>query len=349
MSWELWSPGIWSWPFAEMESWADAFAPKRGAAAGHEPQWATPNQLSLELAALRLRDFSKADGQPVVVVSPFALHDAQLADIAQGHSLIAALQANGCARIYLVEWRSAGPETKLGTIDSQLAALNVAIDDIGAPADIVGLCQGGWLSLLYAARFPGKVRKLVLAGVAVDTRAEASALTRPIDATPDPAIDHLIRCGDGIVRGRLMAALWPREASQEKRIVDALEIATPFLSNEALDAVAAFNAWDERPLDLPGPYFRQVVKWLYRENRLARGDFPALGRLLKPRDLKCPLFVLAGAADTVAPPAQAFAAAELVGGEVSTALAPCGHLALFMGLNTLRNEWLEIARWLREE
>ena len=54
------------------------------------------------------------------------------------------------------------------SIDNYLADLNVAIDEIGAPVDLVGLCQGGWLSLVYAARFPGKVRRLVLAGAPVD-------------------------------------------------------------------------------------------------------------------------------------------------------------------------------------
>ncbi|MEQ6411013.1 alpha/beta hydrolase, partial [Salmonella enterica subsp. enterica serovar Enteritidis] len=46
--------------------------------------------------------------------------------------------------------------------------LNVAVDTIGPPVDLAGLCQGGWLSLLYAARFPDKVRRLVLAGSPVD-------------------------------------------------------------------------------------------------------------------------------------------------------------------------------------
>ena len=30
--------------------------------------------------------------------------------------------------------------------------------EIGPPVDLVGLCQGGWMALVYAARFPGKVR-----------------------------------------------------------------------------------------------------------------------------------------------------------------------------------------------
>ncbi len=355
MGWEDMGPGAWNWPLAmgiaAMEAWTRALTDGQDDnARREEPQWATPNRLALDLAALRLRDFSQKDaGPPVVVVAPFAVHDAQLADLASGHSLVAALLANGCSRLFLVEWKSAEPATKLGTIDSQLAALNVAIDDAGAPVDLIGLCQGGWLSLLFAGRFPAKIGKLVLAGAPVDVKAAASALTRYVDQTPDVAFEQLISGGDGLLRGREMATLWPREESDEERLANSLQIDPPFSSAEAQNAVAAFRRWDRRALDLPGPYYREVVQHIYRENSLARGDFQALGRTPQLCALNHRLFVLAGETDAIAPPAQALAAATLVGGEVQTAIAPCGHLALFMGRETLGNEWLHIAQWLREK
>jgi poly(3-hydroxybutyrate) depolymerase len=56
-------------------------------------------------------------------------------------------------------------------IDSYLAELNVAIDDLGGRVKLVGLCQGGWMSAMAAARFPKKVDALVLAGAPIDTDA----------------------------------------------------------------------------------------------------------------------------------------------------------------------------------
>lgn len=134
-----------------------------------KPEWTTPNHEMLVLTALRLRDFSLAGNGccPVDVVAPFALHDAALADLAPAHSLIETLRTNGCSRLFLVEWMSATMQTQLHTIDSHLAELNIAVDDVGAPVALIGLCQGGWLSLIYATRFPDKVRKLVLAGAPV--------------------------------------------------------------------------------------------------------------------------------------------------------------------------------------
>ena len=311
----------------------------------------TPNHEIIDLAALRLRDFSvgKSRHRPVVVVAPFALHDAGIADLAPGHSLIEALRSNGLPRLFLVEWKSATPETRLHTIDAQLSALNVVIDEIRLPLDLIGLCQGGWLSLVFAARFPKKVRRLVLAGAPVDIRAELSLLSTPTNPMTDTLIDEFVRLGDGLVLGRCMAALWPSEFDETSSVIESLQLSGPPATEVERRTAAIFARWNRRTLDLPGPYYRQVFDWLYRENRLAAGTFPALGRTINLRKLHCPLFLLAGACDVIAPPAQVFAASSLVAtreSEIETALAPCGHFALFMGKSTLTEEWPRIARWL---
>jgi pimeloyl-ACP methyl ester carboxylesterase len=219
-----------------------------------EPEWASPNHVTIELDAMRVRDFSVARGKrrSTLIVAPFALHDARIADLSPGHSLVETLRANGCSRLFLIEWKSATAKMKLRTIDSHLCDLNVAADDIGPPVDLIGLCQGGWLSLVYAARFAGKVRRLVLAGAPIDLMAEPSIPSADARMTPKAVIDDMIRAGDGLVLGRTLLDLWPREDDNTQ-----------------------------------------------------------------PRD-------------------------------VETAIAPCGHLALFMGRDTLKNEWPRIARWLSE-
>lgn len=353
---------IWTWPWvATMEMWRRSLelahgGPKTAASESktepsrEEPEWTTPNHLALELATLRLRDFSTARRRnPVLVVAPFALHDAAIADLAPGHSLLETLRRNGCDSLYLVEWKSATGATRLNSIDTQLASLNVAVDDIGSPVDLVGLCQGGWLSLVYAVRFPSKVRSLVLVGAPIDIKAEPSTLTASMGALSHVIIDELVVHGDGLLLGRDMAALWPRELEAESRVIDSLQLSSPFASDATRAVVEIFDRWDRRTLDLPAPYYREVFEWLYRENRLAAGSFPALGRTIDLHDMRSPIFVLAGAQDAIAPPAQVFAATKLVGAheaDVETALAPCGHLGLFMGQKTLKTEWRRIARWL---
>ncbi|MBV8791615.1 MAG: poly(3-hydroxyalkanoate) synthetase, partial [Pseudolabrys sp.] len=156
------------WPFAAAKFATDSFRWWLEACAGQlaapsatdAPDWTTPNEVTLQLASMRLRDFSqRAQGRPVLICAPFALHRALVADFAPGHSIVETLHGGGIERVFVTDWRSATPDMRYLSIDSYLADLNVAIDEIGPPVDLVGLCQGGWLSLVYAARFPHKVRR----------------------------------------------------------------------------------------------------------------------------------------------------------------------------------------------
>jgi len=340
--WNLW---FWPW-FGAMEAWRfglKALEPATEEAAPQETVWTTPNRLVLDLGALRLRDFSVATGggRTVLVVTPFALHDAGIADLAPGHSLIEALREQGCGRVFLAEWASATHEMRYNTIDSQLSALNAAVDELDPPVAIVGLCQGGWLSLVYAARYPSKLRKLALIGAPVDT-------SRGAAAPPSEAfVEQLIKLGRGLVLGRHTALLWPHDPDQVNREIAALQFRDSAATGAEAFAAAAYAAWEERTLNLPGVYYRQVYEWLYRDNRLAKGNFPALGREVGLNGLETPLYLLAGAEDEIVPAPQLFAAASLTGGgDVTMALAKGGHCALFMGARTLKEDWPQIAAWL---
>ncbi len=144
-----------------------------------EPEGATPGKIALELDSVRLRDFTTAEsGVPTLLCTPLALHGAAVADLAPGHSLVEALRGAGIDRLFMADWRSASPDMRSLGIDEYLAALNVLVDDVGGRVDLVGLCQGGWLSLIYAARFPAKVRKLVMAGAPIDLAARIAGCPR---------------------------------------------------------------------------------------------------------------------------------------------------------------------------
>jgi poly(3-hydroxyalkanoate) synthetase len=356
--WEIW---LWPWIVASalarraLETIHGSMETNDATAAlpPTESEWASPNHVTIDLDAMRVRDFSVAPSKqrPVLIVAPFALHDARIADLAAGHSLIEALRDNDCCRLFLIEWKSATERTKLRTIDSYLSDLNVAVDDVGPPVDLIGLCQGGWLSLVYAARFAGKVRRLVLAGAPVDVMAEPSLPSARARMTPDAVIDDIIRAGNGLVLGRTLLDLWPHADDESAFVIDALQFPGPPINEKDRRTVDIFLRWQRRTLDLPGPYFFEVCEWVFRENRIAAGRFRALGRRVDLRELHCPLFLLAGDRDSIATPGQVLAAATLTGAharDVETVIAPCGHLALFVGQDTLKNQWPGIARWLSE-
>ncbi|KRR07746.1 poly(3-hydroxyalkanoate) synthetase [Bradyrhizobium jicamae] len=301
---------------------------------------------------MRLRQFlqGKAEQQPVLVCAPYALHGAEIADFAPGHSLVEALHKGGIDRVYVSDWCSATPEMRHLSIDNYLADLNVAIDEIGAPVDLVGLCQGGWLSLIYAARFPGKVRRLVLAGAPVDV-SKPSELSKMVAALPQPAFEQMVRQGDGVVSGEHMLRFWNIPFSQHD-VETALQRDLGDGSDEAQMLLDRFERWDRAALDLPGTYYLEVTERVFRKNQIARGRFVALGRKIDLAEVRLPVFLLAGESDIVVPRNQAFATARLLGTQpawLERACEPCGHLGLFMGSKALSHSWRRIARWLQAD
>ncbi|MBR1173664.1 alpha/beta fold hydrolase [Bradyrhizobium sp. KB893862 SZCCT0404] len=340
------------WPFAAARLALDAcfWWMERGPAdppADSSLPWTTPGTVALELATMRLRACAKdRSGQPALVCAPYALHRALIADFAPGHSVVQSLQNGGVDRVYLTDWRSATPDMRYLSIDSYLGDLNVAIDEIGAPVDLVGLCQGGWLSLLYAARFPAKVRRLVLVGAPVDLSIESS-LSRLARNAPELVYDQLVARGGGNVSGEEMLRFWSRTPSRED-IAAALQ--RELADEEGAALLARFDHWNVETLDLPGSYYLEIVNRIFRENRIAGGDFVALGRRVDLKDVKAPVFLLAGLDDDVVPATQALATAALVGTPpafIAAASEPSNHLGLFMGARTHAHAWPRIAQWLR--
>jgi poly(3-hydroxybutyrate) depolymerase len=319
---------------------------------GREPCWTTRNQVMLELTAVRLRDFStSADGAATLVCAPFALHGATVVDFAAHHSLIAALQGAGVNRLFVTDWRSAASEMRFLSIDDYLAALNVLVDEIGGAVDLIGLCQGGWMALIYAARFPAKVRRLVLAGAPIDIAAGKSKLSDLAHNTPISIFKELVELGDGRVLGHRVLPLWAPETKSREEIHHLMEPAEAIGSASFLRLETRFRDWHAWTLDLPGTYYLQVVGQLFKENRLATGDFVALGRRIDISKLRCPTFLLAARDDDIVAPEQIFAAERLVDhghSTVTKAIAPCGHLGLFMGRKVLSTLWPDIARWLSQ-
>jgi poly(3-hydroxybutyrate) depolymerase len=315
-----------------------------------EPAWTTPNTTVLDLQCVRLRDFSTAaDRTPVLLCAPFALHGAAIADLAPGHSLVATLREAGLTYLFVADWRSASADMRYLRIDNYLAHLNVLVDQLGGMVDLVGLCQGGWMALLYAARFPAKVRKLVLAGAPVDVGAAPSGLTALVDASPAAFFRELVELGDGRVLGPRVLKFWGPETMSSRDIHDLLQADEPIGSAAFAALEAKFRIWYAWSVDLPGAYYLEVIEKLYKKNEIARGRFVALGKTIDLAAVQAPVYLLAASSDELIAPAQLFATERLVGTpahHIGKALAPCRHAGLFMGKTVLTHYWTEIARWI---
>jgi poly(3-hydroxybutyrate) depolymerase len=315
------------------------------------PKLANASRAMLDLRTMVFRDYSApgATGIPTIVDAPYAGHSAMIADYHKGQSLIETLLGNGLARVFLTDWKSATEDMKDLEIDQYLAELNACVDDLGGRVNLVGLCQGGWLSAMYAARFPTKVASLVLAGAPIDTDAGDGPVKRMAHSYPVSFYEELVSLGGGLMRGSTMLQGWKGMHPEQHYFKDHVDLYEHIDDPAYLKKEETFASWYENPIDLPGRFYLQAIVQLFKENRFAKGEFIGLGKRLNLEDVTCPVYLLAGAADDITTPEQVFDAEKYLGtpkARIEKALVPGGHIGLFMGANTLKTAWPPIARWV---
>lgn len=209
-----------------------------------------------------LRDYSTADasGVPTIVDAPYAGHSAMIADYQPGQSLMETLRDNGLARLDLTDWKSATDDMKDLEIDQYLAELNVCVDEVGGRVNLVGLCQGGWMAAMYAARFPHKVASLVLAGSPIDTDAGDGPVRKMAHTYPTSFYQELVDMGGGVMRGKLMLRGWKNMHPEQHYMTDHIDLYEHMDDPEYLRKEEIFESWYENPIDLPGRWYLQAIR-----------------------------------------------------------------------------------------
>jgi poly(3-hydroxybutyrate) depolymerase len=319
---------------------------------GLHPKWVTKHQVMYALDTLTLRNFSPeapADAVPTLIDPPYAGHPSTIADFATGQSLVQVLLDAGLRRVALMDWHSATPEMKDYDIDTYLAEINVVVDDLGGRVNLVGLCQGGWMAAMYAARFPQKVASFVVAGTPLDCDAGNGFVKRTAKSLPLSFYEELVTMGDGRMLGKFMLTGW-KSMHPERNYFEKYTELYEHLDDPGFKArEEAFYRWYENPVDLPGRWYLQAISHLFQHNDFWHGRFVGLGRRLRLGDIPCPAYLLAGEKDDITPAPQVFAAERVLGGpkhRLVKQLVPGGHIGLFMGHETLRTAWPKIGAWI---
>jgi poly(3-hydroxybutyrate) depolymerase len=321
-----------------------------------QPEWTSRNRIILDLDTMRLRDFARkreaTKTTPILIDAPYAGHQSSIADYAKDQSLVETLQNSGLERVLVTDWKSATEDMKYFDIDKYLSEINVVVDDLGGLVHLVGLCQGGWMSTMYAARFPGKVRSLVLAGAPIDTDAGNGPIKKVAHRLPMSFYENMVSAGGGRMLGKLMLAGWKNMHPEQQYLEKYIDLYEHIEDTCYIKDTERFERWYENPIDLPGRYYLQAIRELFKENRLAKGRFIALGRELKLKDIEVPIFLLAGDADDITTREQIFNVEQLVStprGKIVKKLASGGHIGLFMGSHAISHVWPEIGQWIGQQ
>jgi poly(3-hydroxyalkanoate) synthetase len=321
-----------------------------------KPQWATPNKCLYALHTLSLRDFSSIEPNgknlPTVIIPPYAGHTSIISDFHPQQSLVEVLSGNGINRLFVLDWHSATEDMKDYDIDNYLEEIHVVISDLGGSANIIGLCQGGWMGSLYCARYPQNVKALVLAGAPIDTQAGQGIIKKYANNLPLDFFQELVASGGGLLRGSYMLEGFKSMHPYKQYIEKYADLYTHIDDPSFIKRTETFERWYEYTINLPGKWYVQVIRDLFKNNLFIKGQFVGLGQHLDPKNITCPLYLLAGEQDDITPREQIFAAETAYGTlacDVQKTVAQGGHIGLFMGSSALTENWPKIALWIKNK
>lgn len=314
------------------------------------PKWATENRPVFELGNVILRDFSSEGSTPdapILIIPPQAGHHSNIADYAPGQSLVETCLSTKNS-VYATEWKSATPERKNETIDDCIRAMDRCIDAIckkGAKVRLIGLCQGGWQSAIYTALYPEKVHSLTLAAAPIDFKAGNGKIQFYADFYPMMFYECLVAAGGGNMPGECMKFGFKMLNPVDRFLLDYSDIYRSMNNQELYERQRAFRDWYEYTQNIPGAMYLQVVRELFKGNRLIKGALMILGREVNLHKIKCPLILIAGEKDDITLKEQVFNMEAYVSSkDILKKVVPAGHIGVFMSKKILKEYWPEFLR-----
>jgi polyhydroxyalkanoate synthase len=286
-----------------------------------------------------------ANAVPVLIV--YALvNRPYMMDLQEDRSLIRGLLSQGLD-VYLIDWGYPDGADRLTTLADYIDLIRGCVDQVLdihrlAALNILGVCQGGVLSLCLTALHPERVRNLITMVTPVDFHTSADLLSKWVRK-----IDVSAWVGEGNVSGdslnQLFLSLMPFRLTHQKY----MELLRGEADTARIENFMRVEQWIFDSPDQAGAAFREFVTWFYQENRLARNQLEIAGRAIDLKALKLPMLNLIGKKDHLVPPASSAALQRLAGSEDFTNLEfELGHIGMYVSGRAQREVPAAIAGWL---
>ncbi|RJQ75440.1 MAG: alpha/beta fold hydrolase [Desulfobacteraceae bacterium] len=310
-------------------------------ASGH---WETSNQVVHCGLKVALRKFNGTEkGNPLLLVPPEAGHNSQIVDYGPGQSLVQCALDHFAGDVYVVDKLPADTEHATYSMDDCIRSLDLCIQHIGKPVHLVGLCQGGWQAAIYTALFTERVKTLTLAGAPIDFHAGDGIISEWAQSLPLSVYQAMVAAGGGCMPGAFIVTGFKMMNAFDRFVGDDVNLYKNINDPKYIERYRRFNKWYQFTQPLGGRMYLEVVKYLFKENRLVKGLLEIMGRRVDLSRIYHPLFLVAGTKDDITPPAQLFAirkhASSLL---IEERLAEAGHIGVFMGNDVIKTIWTDI-------
>jgi polyhydroxyalkanoate synthase len=287
---------------------------------------------------------------PVPLLISYALVNREtMMDLEEGRSLVGNMLEHGLD-IYSITWGYPSRLDRYRTLDDYIDIyLNDCVDFIRRERgldqiNLMGVCQGGTFSAIYAALYPEKIRNLITMVTPVDFDTEDGLLniwSRYLDM--DLMVDALGNIpGDFMNLGFLM--LKPFQLMMDKYI----GLVEDCAENPALvQNFLRMEKWIFDSPDQAGETIRKFINELYKKNKLVKGELEIGGRRVDLKNIRMPLLNIYAEQDHLVPPSSSKPLSRLVSSpDVTTRSFSVGHIGMYVSSKSQRELAPLIAEWV---
>lgn len=290
-----------------------------------------------------------AAGLAPLVICYALVNRPYMMDLQPDRSLIRALAARGLD-VYLVDWGYPDRgDSRLSLDDYVNGHLGACIDHVRAAhgveaVNLLGVCQGGTLSLCHAALHPARVRNLITMVTPVDFHAGDSLLSAWAQKLDVDRMVEVLGNVPGALLNAAFVALMPLKLTLRK-YAGLAEIAG---DRAALENFLRMERWIHDSPDQAGAAFREFVRGLFQENRLVKGGLCIGGDEVDLKRIGCPILNVYALQDHLVPPASSRALEGLTGTRDYSAFEfDGGHIGVYVSRSAQELLPRAIAEWLQ--
>ncbi|WP_027859109.1 class III poly(R)-hydroxyalkanoic acid synthase subunit PhaC [Marinobacterium jannaschii] len=312
----------------------------------------TPRTLIYQQDKLRLYHYkgkAVTSGQPPLLICYALVNRPYILDLDSERSFIAHLLQHR-SDIYLIDWGYPDALDYALDLDDYIndyldhcvEATQTHCDHDSV--DLLGICQGGTLSLCYTALHPKKIRKLITMVTPVDFNTSDNLLSHLAEKIDISALSRAYGNIPGQILNGLFSSLMPARLGIHKAIQAPARMQTP---QQALSYLR-MERWINDCPDQAGMAFEQFIRTFFQQNGFIN-DCVSIGEeraCLK--QITQPLLNIFASQDHLVPPSASRPLKELSGSADYTEIeVNSGHIGLFVSGKVNQQLCQQIDHWLK--
>jgi len=295
------------------------------------------------------RDTKATFKTPVLIV--YALVNTyKMLDLQPDRSYIKKLIGAGMD-VYLIDWGFPGKQERFLSMDDYVNGyIDHCVDFIRKEhsvekVNILSICQGGTLSVIYSALHPEKVKNIVTHVTPIDFSTNDGLLFR---WSRDMDFDLLVEGNHGLIPGDFLNQgfdlLKPMMKVQKQQA-----LANSLDDKDKLLNFLRMEKWISESPDQAGECFRQFMKDLYQQNKLVKGELKVGGKKVDLKKITMPLLNIFATEDHLVPPAATKPLNDLVGSKDKELYSfKGGHIGVFVGSKSQKELAPAVTDWLKK-